>query len=78
MADQEVDDHQIAIELELPGVADHSGHPVDRPEKKFLDFAVAIDRRKIIGQFEVIAELDIRLESVGRFGAIGDRTDRDR
>ena len=71
MADQEIYNHQIAVELEIEPIADPLGDVLNRPKFKFFDLAILVYRREVRRQFKVVAKNLIRFHAVGASMAIG-------
>ncbi len=65
VADEEVDDHQVGVEHELPGLGHGPCDPFDGPEGERLDLAVGVLGREIRRKFDIEDEDDSSLRPCG-------------
>ena len=72
---EEVDQHEIAVVLELGGVAHRLEHTLDWPQLERMHLAIMCNRCEILRQFEIEAGHDIGLELPARLIPVGDEAD---
>jgi len=74
VTDQEVDDDEVAVELEFLGVAHEPGDLGQLQQRELVDLAVVADRLEVGRQLEIEAVLDVGPQPLMRLGAVGNCT----
>jgi len=62
VADQEIDDHQVHVELEVAAGTHSLGHLFQRDQGEAGDFSVGVARYEVGGQFQVVEEHGVGLQ----------------
>jgi hypothetical protein len=76
VADQEIDDDEVAVELEVVGLVDDAHHLERGQQLEGLDLVVVATGLDILGQLEVVAVDGVGFEAALGVPAVGDDADR--